>query len=227
MRFLKILCFITFSINVWAQGPVTLNFDADVPEAIQAQFRDDLRWLYSLTSSNTSPLHQQIYGNSFGESYQRFFESYVKKVGFHDCFGGISVACVIGGEEPGKIFITPEFANRSTTRLMRLMTLFHEARHLDTDVANWPHDLCPVPFLDENGQDIVGVLNGDKLEGQDACDWSVYGAYGTTAVMMSNIARFCTNCTDSERALAQDYAKMLTYRVTDPESRKKLIIDSQ
>lgn len=206
---------------------VTLDFDSEVPMRYRQQLIEDLNWVYSLNGNYTSPLHLDIFGTLNGSSYKSYFENYVKKVGLHDCDGGMSVACVIGNEEEGKIFLTPAFMNRETTRLMRIFTLFHEARHLDQNVVQWPHDQCPTPFLDDSGQDIVGILNGDKLEGEWACDWSAYGSYGSTAVMMSNIARFCENCTEEEKRLAQSYADMLFYRVSDPESRNKLREDFQ
>ncbi|MCC7405808.1 MAG: hypothetical protein IT288_15515 [Bdellovibrionales bacterium] len=184
-----------------------MKYSREVPASVRQTIDADLNLLYSLELSGQTPLHSEIFGQARGTTYKRFFEKYVQEIGFHDCGGGSSVACAFPGSDPRKIFLTPHYlSSPKSSSVTRLSSLFHETRHLDSNFANWPHELCPTPFLDEQGKDIIGIVSGLKMEGLEACDWSVYGSYAhhITAIMFYNMARFCSNCNREFRAKAEE-----------------------
>jgi hypothetical protein len=185
--------FLTISFSASAQSPV--KYAREVPASVRQTIDADLNFLYSFELSGQTPLHSEIFGQARGTAYKQFFEKYVKEIGFHDCGDGTSVACAFPGSDSDKIFLTAHYlSSPKTNSVTRLSSLFHETRHLDSNSANWPHEMCPTPFLDEQGKDIIGIVSGLKMEGLEACDWSVYGSYAITAIMFYNIARFCSNC---------------------------------
>lgn len=94
------------------------------------------------------------------------------------------------------MWLTPNFVKFNMPQIARIMVIYHEARHTEAENGHWSHDYCPTPFLDENGQDIKGMYSGMKLEGEPACDSTYKGSYGSSTIMLKNIAKYCTNCSD-------------------------------
>jgi|SRR6185312_4154637 len=205
---------------------MALSFDADVPSAVQAQFQSDLAFINQVQGSGQTPLHQQIFGSVSGASYKKFFESRVVSVGLSECGGGGGVvACVIPSVDPHKMWLTNNFVMASIPMVARLMTIYHEARHTEAKNNHWDHATCPVPFLDKNGKDILGIVSGVKMEGRPACDDTVFGSYGSSTIMVKNLAKYCTNCNDKMKMDATIWSDDQAKRLSNPLAAAQLAKD--
>lgn len=202
-----------------------LSFDSDVPQAIQNQMIQDLNFMNQITGSGGTPFHKQIYGEVAGPVYKQFFESHITSVGVDDCGGGPAVACVQPFYDAHKMWLTQNFIKFSHPQIARLMVVYHEARHSETEHRNWGHDTCPRPFLDANGKDMVSIWTGAKLEGQPACDSTYMGSYGSSTVLLKNISKFCTNCTDKVKMDADIYSNDQLGRIDRAEVKKAMLAD--
>ena len=202
-----------------------LNFDSDVPKTIQAQMNQDLKFIYQVTGNGSTPLHTEIYKAVSGKAYQNFLESRVLSVGMDDCGGGGAVACVQPSWDPSKMWLSPNYAGFDMPLMDRIDIIYHEARHTEEKNDFWNHDDCPVPFLDENGQDIKGSKSGIKLEGLPACDATPYGSYGSSTIMMKNIVKYCSNCSDKVKMDAQLLVDEMMLRMYVPSVKQQMNAD--
>ena len=110
-------------------------------------------------------------------------------------------------------------------QIIRLQVLFHEARHTEYENGNWSHATCPIPFLDENGNDVRGYYSKMKLEGLDACDETEYGSYGSATILLKNISLKCTNCSEKTRLDAGIIADDNLNRMIDAGARERMVED--
>ncbi len=204
---------------------VALEFDSDVPQDIQNQMVQDLNFINQLTGSGQTPYHKQIFTTVSGTSYKTFFETRITSVGVDDCGGGAAVACVQPFFDPNKMWLTENFIKFSHPQVARMMVVYHEARHSETKNGNWMHANCPRPFLDENGKDKVSIWTGAKLEGQAACDSTYQGSYGSSTIMLKNISKFCSNCTDKVKMDADIYAMDQLGRINRADVKKAMLAD--
>lgn len=202
-----------------------LKFDSDVPAAIQAQMIDDLKFMSELKGNQQTPFHKEIFGSVDGAQYKTFFETRITSVGVDSCGGGAAVACVQPFFDPNKMWLTSNFINFSHPAVARSMVVYHEARHSETKNGNWMHANCPRPFLDENGKDKVSIWTGAKLEGQPACDSTYKGSYGSSTIMLKNISKFCTNCSDKVKMDAGIYANDQLGRVNRADVKAAMLKD--
>ena len=139
---------------------------------------------------------------------------------------GMGVACVpMFNNRHTNMKLTENYVKLNVSPIVRLMVLFHEARHAEFDNDFWPHTQCPAPFTDAAGNPRRSLWTQEPLAGEDACDATEFGAYAVTAVMFKNIQRFCTTCTDADRARAGRYADDQSERVTTPDARRRLLAD--
>lgn len=202
-----------------------VSFDTDVPQNIQAQMNDDLAFINQVQGSGRTPLHKQIYGDVAGSAYKGFFETHITSVGMDSCGGGAAVACVQPFFDPNKMWLTKNFVQFSHPQVARLMVVYHEARHAETNHGSWGHDTCPRPFRDQNGKDMVSIWTGAKLEGQPACDSTALGSYGSSTIMLKNISKFCANCTDKVKMDADIFAMDQLGRIDRPDVKKAMLAD--
>ena len=198
------------------------TFDSDVPAAIQKQMLADLAFIYGLKGGKGTPLHQKIFGAMDGAAYKKFFETRVSAIGMDGCGNGNAVACVIPFRNPSKMWLTQNFIKFSHPQVSRMMVVFHEARHTETRNGNWPHATCPTPFLGPDGKDMKSIWTGAMLEGEPACDETPLGSYGSSTIMLKNIAKSCTNCTDKVKMDADLYADDQMGRIIDAGARKDM-----
>jgi len=182
------------------------NFDSDVPTDVQAQMVEDLGFMATVTGATPSALHQSIYGDISGSTYDQFFNSHVKSVGLHTCGNPNAVACVIPFLDSSKMWITKNYIKFSHPQIARLMIVYHEARHTEGSKGFWQHATCPVPFNDANGNAMKSIWTGAPLAGEPACDSKVGGSYGSTVILLKNIGAHCTNCTEKTKMDADLYA---------------------
>ena len=201
------------------------TFDPDVPADIQTQMRADLAFIAQLAGSGATKLHQQIFGMMSGAAYAKFFETRVSAIGMNGCGNGNAVACVIPYRDPSKMWLTKNFIKFSHPQVSRMMVVYHEARHTESRNGNWPHADCPVPFKDAQGRDMKSIWTGALLAGEPACDETPLGSYGSSTIMLKNIAKFCTNCTDKVKMDAGLYADDQMGRITDAGARQQMSDD--
>lgn len=220
MKALLLTIVLSLSTQVYA-----LEFDNDVPQAIQNQMIQDLDFVNQITSTGKTPFHQQIYGDVSGTVYKGFFESHITSVGVDDCGGGAAVACVQPFFDPNKMWLTENFINFSHPQIARLMVVFHEARHSETNHGSWGHDRCPVPFLDATGKDMVSIWTGAKLAGEPACDSTYMGSYGSSTIMLKNISKYCENCSEKVKMDAGIYAEDQLGRIDRADVKKAMLAD--
>ena len=206
------------------------TFDSDVPAAIKNQIVQDMEFIKSIQGDTGTPLHKQIFGNVDGPGYVNFFETRVTAVGMDECGGGKAVACVIPFYDPSKIWLTQNYVRFSHPQIAKMMVVFHEARHTESQNGNWSHATCPTPFKDENGNEIKSIWTGATLAGEPACDTTPLGSYGSSTIMLKNIQKFCKNCTEKVKMDAGIYADDQFKRITDAQAKaqmKKDLYDSK
>lgn len=203
-----------------------LEFDRDVDPKIKAQFLDDLNFIKSVSLAKASPFHTEIFGAKGADEYETYFTSRVQSVGMNSCGDSNAVACVIPFWDSSKIWLTQNFVKFSHPQVARTMVVFHEARHTETDHGNWGHADCPTPFNDEKGQPYKSIWTGAILEGKPACDSTHLGAYGSSTIMLKNIAKECSNCNEKVKADAGIYSDDQLNRMIDASEKSKMKQDA-
>lgn len=198
------------------------TFDRNVPDNIKQQTIADLAFINSLTGSTASPLHKQIYGAVDGPTYTKFFETRVTQIGMNSCGGGNAVACVIPFYGSSKIWFTQNYVKFSHPQVSKMMIVFHEARHTEVNNSNWSHATCPSPFLDADGKEMRSIWTGAQLADEPACDITPLGSYGSSSIMLKNISKFCTNCSEKVKMDAGIYADDQFKRVIDEDAKKQM-----
>lgn len=215
---------LTGTLIAWSLGAsaFALQFDSDVPTDIQAQMAADLDFIGGLQGAAATPLHHQIFGNVDGAGYRSWFETRVTHVGLSGCGDSGAVACVMpipfaqyfGGTH--KMSISQNYIQFSHPAIARLMVVYHEARHTEDAQHNWPHADCPSPFVDANGNDMKSIWTGLPLAREPACDTTPLGSYGSSTILLKNISKNCTNCTDKVKADAELYSDDQLGRMLGP-----------
>lgn len=203
-----------------------LNFDSDVPANIKADMLKDLGFMGSLQGKTASGLHKQIFGAKVdGPTYKTFFETRVTGVGMNDCGNAKAVACVIPFEDSSKIWLTQNYVKFDHPQVAKMMVVYHESRHTEDAHSNWPHATCPTPFLNKDGGDMKSIWTGASLAGEPACDITPFGSYGSSMILLKNISKFCTNCTDKVKMDAGLYADDQFGRITDATAIQQIKTD--
>jgi hypothetical protein len=129
------------------------------------------------------------------------------------CNSDSAVAC-FKQSAPAKIWVTSNYTDRDHPQVARLMTLFHEARHAES--PEFKHALCPPWFSQKS------IWTGKTLRLHYACDRSVYGSYGAASILLNNISRFCTTCTEKVRMDAKIFSDDQAKRVNRLRAHKRL-----
>lgn len=207
-------------VNSWA-----LQFDSDVPADVQTQVVQDLAFMKSLRGDKVTPLHQQIYGAMDG-GYGNWFDSRVKGVGMNSCGGGNAVACVIPYQDSTKIWFTENYTRFSHPQIAKMMVVYHEARHTEDNNNNWMHATCPSPFLAPDGSEMKSIWTGASLASEPACDITPLGSYGSSTILLKNIQKFCTNCTEKVRMDAGIYSDDQLGRIVDAGAKAQMQRDA-
>jgi hypothetical protein len=198
------------------------TYDKNVPAEIKAQMNADLAFIKGISGSGATPLHREIFGAVDGKGYYDWFDSRVTAIGMNGCGSAKAVACVIPFMNPSKMWLTQNFVKFSHPQISRMMVVYHEARHTETDNGNWAHATCPDPFKDENGNDMKSIWTGATLAGEPACDVTPRGSYGSSTIMLKNIQKFCSNCTDKVKMDAGLYADDQFGRIIDDGARAQM-----
>ena len=198
------------------------TFDNEVTQKVRAQITQDMEFIKNLKGSGATRLHQEIFGTVDGSLYGKFFEDRVTAVGMNDCGGGKAVACVIPFFDSSKIWLTKNYTDFDHPQVAKMMVVFHEARHTEDDHSNWGHATCPSPFRDSDGKDMKSIWTGSTLAGEPACDVVSKGSYGSSTIMLKNIQKFCSNCTDKVKMDSGIYADDQFKRITGPAAKSEM-----
>lgn len=201
------------------------KFDDDVPAPIQNQMKQDLDMMFKIEGSDASKIHTRVFGAVAGAQYDSFFNSRVEEIGLNDCGSANAVACVIPWSGSNKMWITQNYIKFSHPQIARNMVIFHEARHTESQNGNWPHARCPTPFKDENGKDYHSIWTGASLAGEPACDKHENGSYGTSVILLKNVQKFCSNCSEKVKMDAGIYGDDQFNRLINRESRNRVRAD--
>jgi hypothetical protein len=214
--FLTLIAIVSFSMP--AALAQTMQFDSNIGSELKQQVLDDFQFLQTIQGIKASPIHQQTFGAVDGANYAQWFNSRVFYFGYNNCGGGAAVACV-KPQYHNKIWVTRNYTGIDHPQIARLMTVFHEARHTEDANNNWPHARCPDDFAP------TSIWTGASLNGSYACDSTAYGSYSSASVMLNNVSKFCTNCSDKVKADAKLYSDDQVKRVIDPASIAALAAD--
>lgn len=214
MKTLFLSALLLFSVHAQAEV-IDLRFDSSVSSSLRKQVLDDFVQMQLITSIQQSPIHQEIFGSVDGINYLNWFQQRVKFFGFDSCGGPSAVACM-KPKYPNKIFVTGNYTGRNHPQIARLMTLYHEARHTETENGYWSHAKCPSNFPYRS------IWTGKKLAGNYACDGTAYGSYSSASVLLNNISKFCQSCSDKMKQDSKIYSDDQVKRVVDAASIEKL-----
>lgn len=175
-------------------------FEKDVPIAIRTRILQILSEIGKIRGTNATPAHLNIFGRVDGNDYIKYLLSRIKVIGFdkNPKFSGMIARIDIN--QTDRLLFTNQILTHKLSEIYILDILFHEARHTEDAEDNWLHIKCPQKNV--VGEIIVGELNNKPLEGQYACDNYAYGAYGSTAILLFNISKFCVTCSPQTRAEA-------------------------
>jgi hypothetical protein len=218
----KILSTLAIASIFLSNTSYSFTFDRTVSKEIQKQTLEDLAFINTIKSDTQSELHKQIFGSVSGDAYTNFFNTRVTSIGMNRCGGGSAVACVIPSMGSSKMWFTGNYVKFSHPQVARMMVVFHEARHTETRNGNWSHANCPIPFTDASGKPISSIWTGATLAGEDACDITPMGSYGSSMIMLKNISKFCTNCNEKVKMDAGIYADDQFKRVIDEDAIQKI-----
>ena len=199
-----------------------LTFDKSVPKSTEDQLLQDLSAIERSEGAVASTLHRAIFGPMRGAGYKSWFELRVLRVGFDPSPSGSAVAYVSPFFDSSKMVLTANYTRFSHPQIARLMIVFHEARHTERGSGHWPHATCPNPFVDDSGSEIKSIWTGLPLAGESACDSSASGAYGSSVILLENIALHCQSCSEKMRMDARLYGDDQMKRLTDAAALAEL-----
>ena len=169
-------------------------------------------------------MHKQVFGAVDGATYQNWFSARVREIKFEPDAEVDAVAYVDHEQALDVIHLAPEYIQYDHPQIIRVGVLFHEARHAEKN-ADWSHVDCPVPFMDDQFSYIVNIWNGRRIEGDPRCDVTALGANGVVAILMDNVAKFCTNCNEKtclDSGLMKNDAMS---RIIDQKAKQQLTDD--
>jgi hypothetical protein len=198
------------------------TFGSSVPAQVQTRVKADIEFIGSVTGSAPSALHQKIFGKIDGATYVNWFQSRIDTFEYDQDRTDGAVAYVDPSQSDSTMFVTKYFVNNNQPQIARLLVMFHEARHTEAASGFWTHVMCPVPFLDDNGKDMVSIFTGIKLEGKPGCDSTAIGAYGSSLILLKNISLSCTSCTSKVKMDAGIYADDQVGRLINPSAKQKI-----
>ncbi len=99
-----------------------------------------------------------------------------------------------------KLLVNKDDINAESNSIMRLITLFHEARHSDGNGTSlgFFHAVCP---------------KGHRYQGKSVCDKARNGAYAVDGLLTLKLIQSCQTCTEDETALLTERAQNSLDRV--------------
>lgn len=211
----------------------SIAIDQNISEQVRLQMVDHIVYLFLVSGSGSSPLHQNLFGGDVdGSVYQEWFLSRVKSVERGTCASTSGIAC---GHEK-KITVTQKWESL-TSPILRISLLVHEAAHAgDSGVV---HTQCPQEVVTYPENDLLPRLYDldsiretfqllDASASQQSLDWiqdfmygmhcddQLNGAYVHEAVLMNNLIKFCESCSNSlkieaKAGLDYDLSRLISF----------------
>ncbi len=203
-----------------SQANSGLKYDANVAPVVKQQMEDDIVFIKSINGPKTTALYAQIFGKMEGTTLTNWLLSRVKSVGYEVRNDG-AVAYVMM-LMPWKMWLTQNFVQFSHPAIARLMIVYHEARHTEVKSGGNPHATCPTPFKDEKGADMKSIWTGRLLQGEAACDSTPFGSYGSSTILLKNVAMNCDSCSEKVKMDADIYAADQIGRVTNSQAKEQM-----
>jgi hypothetical protein len=200
-----------------------LKYDSNVAPEVKTQMEEDLLFVESVKGATVTPLFKEIYGDMNGRPLAEWIYSRVKSVGYEERDDG-AVAYVIMFM-PTKMWLTQNFVLFKHPQISRLMIVFHEARHTEIKNGNWSHATCPTPFKNEKGEDMKSIWTGRLLAGEPACDITPKGSYGSSTILLKNVAMNCETCSEKVKMDAEIYATDQLGRITNAAAKAAMLKD--
>lgn len=202
----------------------SVEFDKTVPKNIQDQIVQDLAFINGVKLTKQSGLHGKIFGKLSSNAYNAYFLSRIENVVYDNDPNSTAMAYVspLFGKT---MFLANNYIKYKQPQIYRASIVFHEARHTEAENGHWTHAECPVPFLDENGKEIVGSVTGVKLAGEYACDTTELGAYATGAILAKNVSKYCENCGEKVKMDGDILATEMLKRIIDKKAKDLMLKD--
>ncbi len=199
-----------------------LHFSHNMPPALRREILRDFGFLDSIRGSQSTPLHQKIFGDGplDGRRYTQFLRTYIQSFSFTTSDSPYQIQT--DGDRNLYIFASYLPFARAVSTFSRAINFMHEAYH---NSGSHHHTKCPTPFLDEKGRDLVTNVGGTPLAGLYACDDNYQGSYAVEIIIAKNIERYCENCSPSLRREAALYADDLMKRIIGTDVRRMMIED--
>lgn len=199
-----------------------VDFERGVPADVMAQVKADLGMVETITAKQKSPLHASEFGSVDGKGYMAWFNERVENFGYDADDHSGAIAYNDSMWNPNHMMVTDYFVKGNLPQAARVMVLFHEARHSEGSKGYWMHSTCPSPYIGDDGKEVKSIFSGLPVSGKAACDRGVAGAYGVSTTMLSNIGRFCENCSEKLKMDADLYAKDQVSRLPARADREKM-----
>ncbi len=217
--------------SVVLPSPLPLSvpqFSPSVPKDVVAETMADFTFIQGIQGTDGTPIYRKIFGAAVdGSNLNTFFSDRITGFDMDDCGGGSGVAaCVQPMFDSHIMWLTQNYVTFKIPQIYRISVILHESRHTEDSENNWPHASCPVPYQDDTGADIRGIISGTLLEGKPACDTTEYGAYGLEAAFLKNIEMFCSNCSAKVqmdgKLFGEDTVKRIIGKTASAALRKDL-----
>lgn len=217
-----LLAFIT---SAFANEPSGFGqrFSDNVGSELREQINSDLKFLSEIRGSDATPLHTHVFGTVEGKEYARFLNQRISSFDLSDD-GPDNAAAYVDLKFPKVMKFKSLYLTSGMPQILRVSVILHEARHTEIENHGWPHEVCPLRFMDRSGQEIT-ALSGEKYALHLACDSDEMGAYGIQIIMLKNVARFCTSCTEKVKMDAEFAANQLMMRMISDPAQENLIRD--
>ncbi len=218
-QFKAALLLLVWTISANAQVVVNVEFDSSVSPMLKETVTQDLLYLYQLRATNQSQLHQNIFGNFDGANFKRLFENKFRHVKLHDNCGG-GVLCVIPYLTRDTLYLNSNYYPGIEPQIARIAQYIFALRVESTHPVS-----CPTPFLNADGSDVVSIYRHVKMAGETACDKTKSGGYGSAAIFLGNLMKYCTNCQNDVLSASQLLFDYYLQRVLEPSEKQAISRD--
>jgi hypothetical protein len=199
----------------------SIEFDKSVPKNIQDQMKQDLNFINSVKLTGQTGLHSKIFGEKIDGAYKKYLETRISNVRYDDDPTS-NVLAYVKEDVDNTMFLANNYMKYQVPQVMRIMTVYHEARHTEAKNKYWRHAICPTPFIGEDGKKVEGIVSGMTLAGLKACDTTNLGAYATGSILLKNVAKYCENCSEKVKMDADLYAMDMMKRIINKKARDEM-----
>lgn len=181
---------------------------------LHKELTESLTFLENAKLERTTPLYREFFKTG---PLDFLFEN-IKEFEWDNLLGAPTapIAAASGPDQIPSINIGFNFLKPQFSIIEKASILIHEARHNQSD--RFDHIDCPAnfPYFSSSGL---------PLAGKAACEKIYDGSYGVQIVFLRNISKYCTNCSDKIRKVAQEKANDYLRRIINKAAQEKLLKD--